>query len=238
VAVVVALWRLKVRADAAGLDGNRYVDLTLWLVIWALLGAKGMLVIVELPRYLKHPGDLLGIVRAGGVFLGGFLAAVIALAVLLKRYKLPFFPSTDVIAPSLALGSAIGRIGCLLAGCCWGSVCHEPWAITYTNPEAHANLGTPLNVPVHPFPVYAMLFNLGLYGVLAMLYKRQLAAGRVFATYLLLYGAGRFFLEFFRGDEARGFVLGDLLSTSQLIGSLMVVAGIVLHLYLTLRRRS
>ena len=103
---------------------------------WALIGAKLLLVLVELPRYLKDPASILGTIRAGGVFLGGFVAAVIAAIVLLRRYKLPALPSFDVLSPSLALGHAIGRIGCLLAGCCWGAACELPWAITYSSPIA------------------------------------------------------------------------------------------------------
>ena len=73
--VMVGLFTLKLRADRSGMDGARLVDVALWIVIWALLGAKGLLVLVELPRYLGDPGQILGLLRAGGVFLGGFIAA-------------------------------------------------------------------------------------------------------------------------------------------------------------------
>ena len=79
-AVIVALWTLRLRADRAGMDGTQLVDFGLWLVIWALIGAKLLLILVELPRYLRDPASILGTIRAGGVFLGGFLAA------LAKRY--------------------------------------------------------------------------------------------------------------------------------------------------------
>lgn len=236
-AVVVALWTLRRRGDRAGMDGARLMDFGLWLVIWALLGAKVLLILVELPRYLANPGEILGTVRAGGVFLGGFLAAVVAAVVLLRRYKLPALPTFDVVVPSLALGQAIGRIGCLMAGCCWGSSCSLPWAITYTNPTAAENLGTPLHVPLHPFPVYSSLFNFGLYLALAALYKSRPTPGRVFATYLMAYGVGRFALEWTRGDAARGFVLGGALSTSQLISLGMVLVGGALHLWVGRRSR-
>jgi phosphatidylglycerol:prolipoprotein diacylglycerol transferase len=234
--VVVGLITLNRRANRAGLDGARLVDIALWIVIWALIGAKGLLVVVELPRYLTNPAELLGLLRAGGVFLGGFFAAVIAGIVLFKRYKLPALVAMDAIIPSLALGHSIGRIGCLLAGCCWGGVCHMPWAVTYTNPQAAANVGTPLHVALHPFPAYAALFNLGLYVLLEWLYARRHRPGSIFATYLMIYGAGRFLLEFTRGDEARGFVLSGVLSTSQLIGLVMIGLGAVLTFWV--RRRS
>lgn len=232
-AVVVALWTLRLRADRAGLDGAHLVDFALWLVIWALLGAKLLLIVVELPRYLHDPASLFGVVRAGGVFLGGFIAAVIAAIVLLRRYDLQPLPSFDVVAPSLALGQAIGRIGCLMAGCCWGGHCDLPWAITYTNPIAAENLGTPLHVPLHPFPIYASVFTFGLYLLLAALYKRHLAPGRVFATYLVLYGIGRMFLELTRGDAVRGFVFSGTLSTSQLISLGLILTGIGLQVWVS-----
>ena len=229
-AVALGLWTLHRRAAAAGLDADRILDLGLWVIVWALVGSKAALVLVEARRYLHHPAELLDVLRAGGVFLGGLLAAILAGAILIRRYDLPFLRVADAAAPSVSLGQAIGRIGCLMAGCCWGGACDLPWAITYTDPRAHANVGTPLGIPVHPFPVYAMLFNFALYLFLAGLYRRRPPVGRVFAAYLLLYGTGRFLLEFTRGDAQRGFVLGGLLSTSQAISIGLVAAGAVLLL--------
>ena len=236
--VVAGLWRARVRAEASGLDGDRIVDLGLWIVIWALLGSKILLVIVEFPRFLQHPGEILGLIRAGGVFLGGFIAAVIAAFILVRRYDLPTLKSFDALTPSLSLGQAIGRLGCLAAGCCWGGHCDLPWAITYTDPVAARNLGTPLGIPLHPFPLYAMLSNFALFGVLAWMYRRGLRPGRVFASYLVLYGATRFLLEFTRGDAVRGFVFGGLMSTSQAITAVMIVVGIALHFWISSRRES
>jgi len=236
--VVVALWTIKVRAERADMDAPRIVDFALWLVIWALLGAKLLLVVVEWRRYLTDPTQLIGLVRAGGVFLGGFLAAVVAAAILLRRYHLKALPTFDVIVPSLALGQAIGRIGCLMAGCCWGRACDLPWAVTYTDPVAAANVGTPLDVALHPFPAYAALFNLAAYVALARLYRAKPAPGRVFATYLVLYGIGRFLLELTRGDTARGVYFDGLLSTSQLISAVLLVIGTVMHWSIGRRARA
>jgi len=234
-AVLVALWTAKLRADDAEMDAAKVVDFGLWLVIWALLGAKILLVVVEWKRYLGDPAQLLGLARAGGVFLGGFLAAVVAAAVMLRRYRLKALPTFDVLSPSLALGQAIGRVGCLLAGCCWGRECDLPWAITYTDPAAAANVGTPLHLAVHPFPAYAAAFNFSVFLVLSRLYRRELAPGRVFASYLILYGLGRFLLEFTRGDEVRGLYFGGLISTSQLITAALVTTGIAIHWWISRR---
>jgi len=237
-AVIAALWTARRRARRAGLDGDRIVDFGLWLVIWALLGSKLLLVLVELPRFVRNPAEVLTLVRAGGVFLGGFIAGIIAAFVLIRRYRLPALRTLDVLVPSLSLGQAIGRLGCLAAGCCWGAECRLPWAIEYSNPVAAETLGTPLHVPLHPFPVYAFLCNLGLYLVFAWMFRMQLKTGRVFGAYLVLYGAVRFLLEWTRGDAVRGFVFHDLLSTSQFISVLMVAGGIGLQIWVTSRNRG
>ncbi len=239
-AVLLALWTAKRRADRAGLDGARIFDLSLWLIIWGFAGSKTLLFIVEARTYLTHPAEILGILRAGGVFVGGLIGAIIAAVVLLKKYGLPFLPTADVLMPSVSLGQAIGRIGCLSAGCCWGGRCNLPWAITYTSPIAHENVGTPLGVPLHPFPVYAMIYNFSLYLVLARMYKKGVTAGRVLEAYLIGYGTGRFLLEFTRGDAVRGFVFHyhGMLSTSQLVSIIMVLAGATLHVWLNRRARA
>lgn len=235
IGVALALLTARLRADRSGMDGARVVDFGLWLVIWALLGAKVLLVVVELPRYISDPAELISVVRAGGVFLGGFIAAIIAAAVLLRRYELPALATLDVLAPSLALGHAIGRLGCLMAGCCWGARCDLPWAITYTNPIAAERLGTPLHIGLHPFPVYAALFNFALFLLLAGIHRKRPKPGRVFATYLVVYGIGRFLLEWTRGDTARGFVLGGALSTSQSISLVLVLVGVAVHVWVSRR---
>ncbi len=236
--VLLAMWNLRLRAQRAGLPPDRVVDFSLWILIWALIGAKVLLILVEFPRYFAHPRELLGVVRAGGVFLGGFVAAVIAAFILIRKYALPTLRTFDVITPSVSLAHAVGRIACLMAGCCWGGACERPWAMTYTDPKAAELLGTPLHQHLHPFPVYAAVFNFCLFLGLAYLFRLGLKPGRVFATYLTVYGAGRFLLEYTRGDVHRGFVFGGQLSTSQLIGALMVLSGIAIHIWIQRRKTS
>lgn len=237
-AVAVALWTARRRARRVGLDGDRLVDFGLWMVIWALVGSKLLLVLVELPQYLAHPERFLGLIRAGGVFLGGFLAAVVAAVVLLRRYRLEPLATFDAVAPSISLGHAIGRLGCFAAGCCWGARCDLPWAVEYTDPRAAANVGTPLHDHLHPWPLYAVVANLVLYGILEWYHRRRPSPGRVFGMYLVLYGVTRFVLERWRGDEVRGAVFGGFLSTSQAISIALILAGIGLHWWVSRKRGS
>lgn len=223
------------RARLVGLPSERIADLGLWVVLWGLIGAKLLLVITD-PSYLTSLSGVWALVRAGGVFYGGFIGALIAAIVLLRRYRLPFLPVADVLAPSVALGHFFGRLGCFSAGCCYGASCSEPWAVVFTSQRAHQVSGTPLGVPLHPTQLYEAAFNLANYVFLAWLFRRRPANGVVISAYLIAYGIARFIIEIFRGDADRGFVLGGALSTSQAIAIVMVALGISIQLWTRLRR--
>ena len=225
------------RAESAGLPGEKVADLAFWVVLWGLVGAKVLLLVTE-PSYLTSLTNVWWLLRSGGVFYGGFIGAVVAAFVLLRRYRIPFLPTADALAPSLALGHFFGRLGCFSAGCCYGAECHEPWGVVFTNPLAHSISGTPLGVPLHPTQLYEAALNIANYGLLAWLYRRRPRPGAVLATYLMVYGVGRFIIEDFRGDADRGFVLGGALSTSQAIAIAMVVIGLfLLVVYPRLQRK-
>lgn len=239
--LVLALWSAKLRASRAGLPGEKVVDLGVWIVLWGLVGGKVLLVITN-PSYLKSSEGLVNLLRAGGVFYGGLLGALLAAVVLFRRYLLPFFPVADTLAPSISLGHAFGRLGCFTAGCCYGSACATPWGVVFTNPKAAEISGTPLGVPLHPTQLYEAFFNFANYLFLAWWFRRWQGKGfhgQVFGAYLALYGVARFIIEFFRGDADRGFVLGGLLSTSQVIAAVLVPVGItfLLRAYRALQRQ-
>ena len=223
-----------VRARRAGLDGARIMDLGIYLIIAALVGAKLMLVAVDFDLFRRQPRELLSLVRAAGVFYGGLLAAFAVAVILIRRYRLPLWTTTDVFAPGIALGHVVGRLGCLLAGCCYGRATDLPWGITFTDPAAAANVGTPLGIPLHPTQLYeAGAELLILVFLLATERRGRPFPGRTFWSYLLLYAISRFIIEFFRGDE-RGMVFG--LSTSQAVS--LVVAPVAGAMLLKLRGRT
>jgi phosphatidylglycerol:prolipoprotein diacylglycerol transferase len=139
-----------------------------------------------------------------------------------------------VFAPGIALGHAVGRLGCLAAGCCFGRPTGVPWAVTFTNPLAAANVGTPLNVPLHPTQVYeSVAEGLILLLLLATEKKGRAYPGRTFWLYMLMYGISRFIIEFYRGDE-RGVIVG-VLSTSQFISVVLVPVSILMLVWLARR---
>jgi phosphatidylglycerol:prolipoprotein diacylglycerol transferase len=193
-----------------------------------------MLVAVDFDLFRRQPRELLSLVRAAGVFYGGLLAAFAVAVILIRRYRLPLWTTTDVFAPGIALGHVVGRLGCLLAGCCYGRATDLPWGITFTDPAAAANVGTPLGIPLHPTQLYeAGAELLILMFLLATERRGRPFPGRTFWSYLLLYAISRFIIEFFRGDD-RGMVFG--LSTSQAVS--LVVAPVAGAMLLKLRGRT
>jgi len=214
------------RARARGLEPNRVMDLGIWIIISALAGAKLLLLVVEFDTFGRNPAELLTLLRSGGVFYGGLIAAVAVALWYLRRHKMPMWTVTDVFAPGIALGHVIGRMGCLFAGCCFGRPADLPWAITFHSEYAAQNVGTPLNIPLHPTQLYEAGAELLILGFLLLIERKgRPFPGRTFWGYLLLYGVSRFFIEFYRGDS-RGMV-GDL-STSQFVSLLIVPLAIVM----------
>jgi phosphatidylglycerol:prolipoprotein diacylglycerol transferase len=229
-AYLVALQLAVVRARRQGLDAARVMDLGIYLIIAALVGAKLMLVVVDFNYFREHPREILSLARAAGVFYGGLLTAVPLGLWLGRRYGLPMWTTADLFAPGIALGHVIGRFGCLLAGCCYGRETHVPWAITFTNPVASANAGTPLGVPLHPTQLYDAGAELLILIFLLVFERRgRPFPGRTFWLYMLLYAISRFIVEIYRGDP-RGAIVG--LSTSQFFSVLIVPLSIVMLLRL------
>jgi phosphatidylglycerol:prolipoprotein diacylglycerol transferase len=221
-----------VRARRAGLDSARVMDLGIYLIIAALVGAKLMLVVVDFDYFRDRPRELLSLVRAGGVFYGGLIFALVVGLWLVRRYRLPVWTAADMYAPGIALGHVVGRLGCLLAGCCYGRPTDLPWGITFTSPVAAANVGTPLGTPLHPTQLYdAGAELLILVFLLAFERRGRPFPGRTFWLYMLLYAISRFIVEMFRGDE-RGTLMG--FSTSQFVS--LIVAPLAVLVLMRLRR--
>jgi len=219
-----------VRARARGLDGNRIMDLGIWIIVSALVGAKAMLLIVERDKFGWSWNELVNLFRSAGVFYGGLIAAVAVALFYLWRHRMPVWTVTDVFAPGIALGHVIGRLGCLFAGCCFGRPTEMPWGITFHSEFAAQNVGTTLGIPLHPTQLYEAGAELLILAVLLLTEKRgRPFPGRTFWTYMLLYGVTRFIIEFYRGDS-RGTIdfLQMSLSTSQFVSLLIVPLSLVM----------
>lgn len=235
-AYLAGLQMAVVRARRAGLDAAKVMDFGIYLIIAALIGAKLMLVVVDFSYFRQNPKELLSLARAGGVFYGGLIAAVLVGIWLVRKYQLHIWTVGDLMAPGIALGHVIGRVGCLLAGCCYGRPTSVPWAITFNNPAAALNVGTPLAIPLHPTQIYdAGAELLILVFLLATERKGHKFAGRTFWLYLVLYAISRFIIEFYRGDD-RGMAF-NVLSTSQVVSAAIVPLGLFMLWRLRARAR-
>lgn len=233
-AYLVAIGLLARLGEKAGMRREQAWDLGLVVIVSAILGAKLLMILTDLHAYLAQPSRLISVefLQAGGVFYGGLLGAILGSALYLSRQpQLQFLNVADVAAPAIAVGQTIGRLGCFSAGCDYGTPSNLPWAVTFTSEYSHRYVGVPINIPLHPTQLYesALTFLIFLFLLWALRHRRFF--GQVFCLYSLLYGIGRFFLEFLRGDMDRGFVFGGLFSTSQFISLIIVPCALALYLF-------
>ncbi len=239
VAFLAGLWvasRQARRAAAAMYstdeERSRYVtrvtDMAVWVLIAGLIGAKLLLVLVDWRHFWNNPNQLLSIFQSGGVFYGGLIGGILVAWWCIRAYKLPGWTTADVLAPGVVLGQAIGRIGCFSAGCCWGEICTRPWAVTFTDITAARQVGTPMDTPLHPVQLYESAAAFLIFAFLLWLAPRKRFHGQVTLTYVALYSAARFSLEFWRGDPDRGSWFGGVVSTSQIISVVLLLGAALL----------
>ena len=202
---LAALWITVRLAKAAELLAEAVTNLAIYCALAGLAGAKLFMFLFNFRDYWNDPEiDLHAEHAAGGgsVTRAGFCWRWWWRSCICARCTCRCFETFDVFAPGIALGHAIGRLGCLAAGCCWGTECHLPWAITFSNPEANQLTGVPLNVPLHPTQLYESLAEVldlrcFCFGGFASRTRRARSSG----LYLILYSSVRFLVEFVRNHE-------------------------------------
>jgi phosphatidylglycerol:prolipoprotein diacylglycerol transferase len=215
-------------AGRDGIDRKQAYDLALYTIGASLIGSKLLMLVTE--PWLLQPDRLMSreFWSSGGVYFGGFLGAVAGSVLLARTYRICWWRLADAFAAPIALGQAIGRLGCFAAGCCWGTPT-SAWCGVQFTPAAHSNTGVPIDVHLHPVQLYESAASLLIMGLLLLIWSRRRQVGQVILSYMILYGAARFVIEFWR-DDPRGNILGFTtltgLSTSQLIGIACVLVGI------------
>ena len=196
------------------LSEENALDAVIWAIILGFLGAKILYFVTDPPAWPQNIHEVLSLITFGLVFYGGLIGGVGGIALVAWRKKKSFFAFTDLLAPCFCLAHMGGRIGCIMAGCCYGMEATGFCTLTY-----------PDGVPRLAVPLLEAVFLLLLAGVLVWVLKKQKRRGSVTGWYLILYAVWRFVIEFFRGDEIRGFV-GKSLSTSQFISIPILLAGL------------
>jgi phosphatidylglycerol:prolipoprotein diacylglycerol transferase len=214
-------------ARRAGLDADAVSSTAIYAAIAGIVGAKVFLVLNDFAYYRDHPGQIfsLATLQAGGVFFGGIVVALAVAAWQMRKRGLPALQVADTLAPGAALGHAIGRVGCFLAGCCWGKPASLPWAVTFTDPAAHELVGVPLGVALHPTQLYEAAAEAVIFAVLWRRFGREHREGSILGLYLVLYCSFRFLVEFLRDPAERAFPFGGPLSSTQWVAAGLVGAG-------------
>lgn len=212
------LWGMHL-AKKRGMNPEFVLDLALFILILGFAGGKLLFIITMIPDIINGTYTF-GDVSNGFVVYGGIITALIVGLVFCHIKKIDYLAMGDIIAPSTALVQGFGRIGCLLAGCCYGCETTSNFAITFTHSDYAPN-----NVPLFPSQPVSSALNFINFALLTLLAKRFSKPGQIFALYLINYSIGRFVIEFFRGDLIRGSV--GSLSTSQFISIFIFVFGII-----------
>lgn len=216
--LVLYTWRRTRRSD---LSFRIAWNLAFLLMVFGFLGGRLFHVLYEQPAlYRSAPLQILKFWEGGFVFYGGFLTALLAAAAYLHLERERLLTWGDFFAPVLAAGYAFGRLGCQLAGCCYGAYCDAPWAVNER----------------HPAPLYAFGTEILLFLALTRIEKREPRAGLVFAVWLVGHALGRIFMESYRADFRGRALLGYSVSTWISVG--VFAAGILLLLRITAGRKK
>jgi len=217
-------------ARRAGLPAEKVTNLAVYCAIGGIAGAKLFMFFFDAPYYWHHPGEIftLQTLQAAGVFHGGFIVALLVAIFYMRRQKLPAWQTMDALAPGVAIGQAIGRLGCFAAGCCWGRACPAPWGVTFRSDFAAP---VPLNTPLYPVQIYESVCDFAIFAFLYSRFKRSHRPGEIIGLYLILYSTIRFIIEFYRVHEQS--LVGPF-SLTQWIALALLVLGIG---FLWFRRR-
>lgn len=213
-------------------EGRKEVGLTLdqanalflYIFFAAIMGGKLFLFFEDRGGYIQDPGALL--TGRGFVFYGSFLLTIPTMWWFFKKHALHPYRMLDVMAITTCLVHIFGRVGCFLAGCCYGKPTGWSWGVTFTDPACFAD---PLHTPLVPTQLLEAGYILVVMLVLFAVRGRRRFYGQLFLMYLVLYAAGRFVLEYFRGDTGRGFVVENYISHSQFIALCVMIVVLIIY---------
>lgn len=199
------------------------------IIIASVIGGKFFVIFEDPELYLSEPSRLLKGFNTGFVFYGSLLFAIPTMLIFFRKHKLPMLPMLDIMAGTACIVHGFGRIGCFMAGCCFGTPHDGLVSVTFTDPKCVAD---PLNTPLHPTQLYSSIAIFAILTIILFVSRRKQFDGQLFMLYLMLYAIARSILEIFRGDLARGFMIENVLSNSQFISILVFLTGLVVYIQL------
>jgi phosphatidylglycerol:prolipoprotein diacylglycerol transferase len=232
--LAIAFWLgIELSARAArknDIDETRIIDMGIVILISSVVGSRLLYVLTHLAEYETDPLGVFKVWEGGLVFYGGLIGGIFFGVLFLMRKKMPVLKVTDLVAPQIALGIALARVGCFLNGCCFGEASNLPWACKFP-PDSQAGwvMG---DVTIHPTQIYSAIANLILFIVLRRMLGRRFRPGTVFGSFLMLYGGWRFVIDNLRHYEEHmriGAAWGGL-TYNQIASIFMIVFGLLLLL--------
>jgi phosphatidylglycerol:prolipoprotein diacylglycerol transferase len=231
VSFLIGIYLAAYRANGRGLKPQLILDLSVYIIVAAVVGSRLLYVLFHVDEY-SNPLEVFALWQGGATFYGGLALAIIVSYVFVSRKGLSFLLVADILAPSIAVGLAVTRVGCFLSGCCYGTPTTAPWGVEFppassaaqSAAEAAARLGI-TSIGLHPTQLYASASGLLIFVAVLLLEKYLKKRGAVFGAFLVLYGIARFNLDFFRFYEENARVLLSL-TFNQLVSVGLVIVGV------------
>lgn len=215
-----------------GIEGQVIQGLARIIIIAAFVGGKVFYYFEDPGFYFSPPSNMLHNFRTGFVFYGSLLFVIPSVIWYVRKHKLPIMPMLDIVAIAGIIIHSCGRVGCFLAGCCYGKETTGSIFVEFTDEAAVA----PINQHLHPTQLYSIALLLCIFIIVIMFKRHQRFQGQLFFVYIMLYALGRGVIEIFRGDMRRGFIIENVLSHSQLISLLLI--GVIGFFYIKLHRKA
>ena len=235
-AFIIGIFLAMKESKRIGENPERILDISLYVILGALIGGRLGYVIFYLDYYLKNPIKILYFRQGGLAFLGGFILAFILGSWYVRRNKLSFWKYTDIAAPSLAIGIGIARIGCFLNGCCFGLI-SENFGLKFPSlnmPPVYLQQlkdgliasGSPFTLPVIPTQLYSSLYGFSIFLILMWIKKYKKYDGFIFLNFLVLYSVSRFIIEFFRFYE-NNYKMFNYFTVTQAICIIIILCSLI-----------
>ncbi|RPJ58184.1 MAG: prolipoprotein diacylglyceryl transferase [Dehalococcoidia bacterium] len=228
-AVIVLIGISLLEAKRRNIPQDTIWDIGLWGVVGGIVGARLLHIIDKWEYYINHPEQLLNF--AGLAVWGAVLGGAVAMLIYCLVKKMSFWKLGDTVAPGAIMAQAIGRVGCLVNGCCYGAVCELPISVIYLNPNSYA----PHGVPVYPTQIFHIVWNVIGFVFLWLIRKKIKPEGALFLVWLIYFSLGDFAIRFFRGD-ATPFMFN--LPEAQVIDIAVVVVAAVMLVVLVIRDKK
>lgn len=222
------------RAERAGVRRETIYDLSIVLILCAILGSRGLYIITHRDHFHSLI-DIIALWQGGATYYGGLLFALTGAVIFLRRVRTPFFVVADICAPSIALGIFLTRIGCFLSGCCFGTPTTAPLGVVFPGscPAGYTYPGA----AIHPTQLYASFYGLVIFLILIAGEKKKFFEGYTFSFLCILYGIARFTVDFFRYYE-KSAMFGDVLTVNQVLSLGLIATGLGLFFLLSRRRTA